>query len=186
MLKISKSGRIYTSTSSLQELLSELISAFNILYWNYPPKLGLHLKWTGQGRGAKIRVHSKEQPTAAGHFFPGRRFLAKETRQNLNPSLLGGQLPFFGWSKPVKTNNNITLILSYKLIEKMKYFQVIKSFVISLKKWELLSCSLFDANFCKLAYSGICMPLSKPIAMHCHKCRNTAINQIVLGKLCKA
>ena len=95
------------------------ISAFNILYWKYPQKLGLYLKWTGQGRGTKIRAHSKEQHTAAGHFSLADAFWPKKHDKIWIPSLLGGQLPFFGWSKPVKTNNNITLILSYKLIEKI-------------------------------------------------------------------
>ena len=57
-------------------------------------------------------------------LFTGRRFLAKETGQNLNPQLFGWPPPFFGRSNPVSvtTNNNITLISSKKLIEKYEVF----------------------------------------------------------------
>ena len=44
---------------------------------NTPQKLGLHLKWTAEGRGAQIRAHSKELEPA-GHFSLADAFWPKK------------------------------------------------------------------------------------------------------------
>ena len=164
------------------------ISAFNILWihWKILQKIRTLFRIDSKARGAQIRVHSKELPPAA-HFSVADGFWPKKKSDKIW-ILLGG-LPFFGSTNPVITYFNITCQrgwLKYNWV----FNAVIKSFVNFPKTWKLLDlscCSQFDVNFCELAYyPGICMRPSKPIAMHCRKCRNTAINQIVLEKLCQA
>ena len=108
--KLYKTRKVSELQSSEPHYQLKLNKCLQYIVLKLPPKIRTLFKMD------KARQRSLNQSPFKAYscwsLFTGRRFLAKEARQNLNPQTFGWPASLFWLEQPVTTNNNITLILS--------------------------------------------------------------------------
>ena len=114
--KLYKTREVSEFQSSEPHCLLKVNKCLQYIVLEIPPKIRALFKTDRARQRNQNQSPFKGAAYSCWSLFTGRRFLAKEVRQNLNPQTFGWP-SLFRLEQPVTTNNNITLIFSKKLIQ---------------------------------------------------------------------